>query len=79
MQSDIFHAQETLKNWQNVLLPKLELQQKQVKKFAESQGVQVCEKEFHCRGAFAAMHKGRPNADDLEKAKTFVKTVLAGK
>lgn len=50
---------------------------KQVKKFAESQGVQICEKEFHCRGAFASMHKGRPNADDLEKAKLFVKSVLA--
>ena len=50
---------------------------KQVKKFAESQGVQVCEKEFHCRGAFAAMHKGRPNAEDLENAKSFVKSILA--
>ncbi len=49
---------------------------KQVKKYAENEGVAVSEKEFHCRGAFAAMHKGRPNSDDLENARFFVKDVL---
>ena len=49
---------------------------KQVKKIAESEGVAISEKEFHCRGSFAAVHKGHPNENDLENARKFVKIVM---
>jgi flavodoxin len=41
------------------------------------QGISVLDDEFHCWGAFTFMHAGRPNANDLEKAATFAKRVVA--
>ena len=32
--------------------------------------------EFHCRGEFKFMHKGRPNAEDLEAARKFAKEIM---
>lgn len=48
---------------------------KQIKKVADECGVAVADEEFHCRGSFGPMHKGRPNDDDLNKAKAFAKSV----
>ncbi|MDR1438469.1 MAG: flavodoxin [Clostridiales bacterium] len=36
-------------------------------------GIAVSDEDFHCRGEFKFMHKGRPNADDLGKAAEFAK------
>lgn len=47
----------------------------QVKKLAEAEGIEIAEEEFHCRGAFAIMHKGRPNEKDLADVKEFVKCI----
>ncbi len=33
--------------------------------------------EFSCRGEFLFLHKGRPNADDLEAAAEFARKVIA--
>ena len=49
---------------------------KQVKKLAEENGIAMAEEEFHCRGAFAVMHRNRPNEEDLKKAKDFAMNVI---
>ena len=49
---------------------------KQVKKLAEENGIAMAEAEFHCRGAFAVMHRNRPNEEDLKKAKDFAMNVI---
>ncbi len=36
----------------------------------------VSNENFYCRGEFTAMHKGRPNANDLKDAAAFTKKVL---
>ena len=46
---------------------------KKVKAVADRVGVAMDEKEFHCRGEFKGIHKGRPNEDDLKAAVAFVK------
>jgi flavodoxin len=48
----------------------------QIKKLLEERGIAVCENEFHCRGAFKFMHKGRPDSNDLNNAKDFAKEVV---
>lgn len=50
---------------------------KPVAKVADSVGIAVADEEFHCRGEFMKVHKGRPNADDLAKAAAFAKKVVA--
>lgn len=49
---------------------------KQVKKLAEENGVEMASDEFHCKGEFKIMHKGRPNAEDLQKAAAFAKNIV---
>ena len=48
---------------------------KQIQKLAGENGVKVAEEEFHCRGSFTVMHKGRPNQEDLDAAAAFAKKV----
>ena len=52
---------------------------KKVKKLAEKYGVKMAEEEFHCRGAFAIFHKGRPNEKDLDDVKAFAKKYIEEK
>lgn len=49
---------------------------KPMKKVAEEYGIDIAKEDFHCRGSFGPMHKGRPNEDDLNDAKEFVKKIL---
>ncbi len=49
---------------------------KPMKKVAEEYGVDIAKEDFHCRGSFGPMHKGRPNMDDLNNAKAFAKRIL---
>ncbi len=49
---------------------------KPVTKAAKAAGAAVAEEEFHCRGQFGKVHKGRPNADDLKWAAEFAKRYL---
>ncbi len=49
---------------------------KKVKAEADKLGIPVEEKEFHCRGEFKGMHKGRPNAEDVKAAADFARAFL---
>ena len=49
---------------------------KPVRKVADTVGVAVAEEEFHCRGEFAKIHKGRPNEADLANAAEFARGIL---
>ncbi len=42
-------------------------------KEANKVGIPMDEREFHCKGEFKGIHKGRPNADDIKAAVEFVK------
>lgn len=48
---------------------------KQMRKLAEECDVDLSELEFHCRGSFGPMHKGRPNEQDLEAARAFAQRI----
>lgn len=49
---------------------------KPMKKVCEEAGVRLSDEEFHCRGSFGPMHKGRPDASDLKKAADFAKSIV---
>ncbi len=48
----------------------------QVKGLLTKRNISVDEREFHCRGQFKVLHKGRPNQNDLEDLRSFVKKVI---
>lgn len=47
----------------------------QMRKLAASAHVGLCEKEFHCRGSFAALHAGHPDEDDLKAVRDFARGI----
>ena len=49
---------------------------KQVKSEVEKKGLNMSEDEFHCRGAFKFVHRGRPNEDDLKDVQEFAKRII---
>ena len=49
---------------------------KKVKAEADKAGIPMDQREFHCRGEFKGIHKGRPNAADLVAAAEFAKTII---
>ena len=49
---------------------------KPVTKVAKTVNISVADEDFHCRGQFGKIHKGRPNAEDLLKAAEFAKRYL---
>lgn len=51
---------------------------KQVKRLAEQKGLVMAAEEFHCRGSFQSMHKGKPDADDCAEAARFARSVIEG-
>ncbi len=48
-----------------------------VKAEAAKVGIAMYEKEFHCKGEFKGIHKGRPNDEDIQAAVAFTKAVKA--
>ena len=46
----------------------------QVSRLLRARGINVLEKEFHCRGQFHFMHKGKPDDEDLARARQFAKS-----
>lgn len=46
---------------------------RKVKEQADKVGIPMDEKEFHCKGEFKGIHKGRPNDNDIKDAVAFVK------
>ena len=51
---------------------------KPITKIAKELGMTVAEEEFHCRGSFGPMHRGRPNEKDLQKIADFAKNIVKG-
>ncbi len=49
---------------------------KKVKATAAKVGIPMLEKEFHCKGEFKGLHKGRPNEEDLKAAAEFAKNIM---
>ncbi|MBP5266753.1 MAG: flavodoxin [Lachnospiraceae bacterium] len=49
---------------------------KKVKAEADKVGIPMDEREFHCKGEFKGIHKGRPNADDVKAAADFARSLL---
>ncbi len=46
---------------------------KKVKGVADKAGVAMDDKEFHCKGEFKGIHKGRPDENDIAAAVQFAK------
>ena len=46
---------------------------KKVKAEADKGGIPMDPKEFHCRGEFKGVHKGKPDAEDLRAAAAFAR------
>lgn len=49
---------------------------KKVKAEANKVGIPVDDREFHCKGEFKKMHKGRPNEEDLKAIAKFGKSIV---
>lgn len=49
---------------------------KKVKAEAEKAGIAMDKREFHCKGEFKGIHKGRPDDDDLKAAADFAKGII---
>ncbi len=49
---------------------------KKVKAEADKAGIPMDEREFHCKGEFKSMHKGRPDEADLKAAAEFARGIL---
>ena len=45
---------------------------------ADKVGIPMDGREFHCKGEFKGVHKGRPNEEDLAAAAEFAKSVING-
>ena len=48
---------------------------KKVKAEADKKGIPMEKSEFHCKGEFKGIHKGRPNSEDLAAAAAFAKSI----
>ena len=49
---------------------------KKVKAEADRVGIPMDEREFHCKGEFKDIHKGRPNEEDLQAAAEFARNII---
>ena len=51
---------------------------KKVKTEADKVGIVMDEREYHCKGEFKGLHRGRPNEEDLQAAAEFAKAIIEG-
>ena len=49
---------------------------KKVKAVADKIGIPMDEREFHCKGEFKGIHKGKPDENDLHAAADFAKKIV---
>ena len=49
---------------------------KKVKAEADKTGIPMDEREFHCKGEFKGLHKGKPDASDLKAAAEFARSIV---
>ena len=50
---------------------------KKVKAEADKAGIVMDEREFHCKGEFKGIHKGKPDEDDMKAAAAFAKKIIS--
>ena len=50
---------------------------KQVAKLLAKKNIPLAKEEFACRGSFGMVHKGKPDANDCEKAAEFAKKIIS--
>lgn len=50
---------------------------KQIAKLLKERQIPFAEEEFACRGSFAMMHKGKPDAGDCKTAADFAKKIVS--
>ncbi|MFD0896584.1 flavodoxin family protein [Loigolactobacillus binensis] len=50
---------------------------KEADKLMQAKNISVATRSFRCWGEFAAVHKGHPDATDLQQAAVFAQTVMA--
>jgi len=48
----------------------------QVQKLLAEKRIPLDEKEFHCRGQFSFLHRGKPDAADIQNCVTFAKEII---
>ena len=48
---------------------------KKVKAEADKAGIPMDEREFHCKGEFKGVHKGKPDENDMKAAAEFARKV----
>ena len=49
---------------------------KKVKAVADKVGIQMDEREFHCKGEFKGLHKGKPDENDMKAAAEFAGKIV---
>ena len=49
---------------------------KKVKAEADKAGIPMDTREFHCKGEFKALHKGKPDESDLKAAAEFARKIV---
>ncbi len=49
---------------------------KKVKAEADKVGIEMDKREFHCRGEFKGLHKGKPDEKDLKAAADFARSLM---
>jgi len=50
--------------------------EKEPEKMLLEKNISIAQRRFYCRGAFTIMHRGRPNAGDLNQAAEFALEVI---
>lgn len=50
---------------------------KQIAKLLAEKQIPLAQEEFACKGSFAFMHRGKPDADDCKAAAEFAKKMLS--
>jgi flavodoxin len=49
---------------------------KKVKAEADKAGIPMDEREFHCKGEFKGIHKGKPDENDMKAAAEFARGII---
>ena len=51
---------------------------KKVKAEADKAGISMDDREFHCKGEFKGIHKGKPDETDMKAAAEFARKIVEG-
>ena len=45
---------------------------------ADKLGIPMDKREFHCKGEFKGIHKGKPDEKDMKAAAEFARSIIEG-